>query len=186
MVVDDFLEDIVSQSCFGGGSMLITVDSDSIHDFLPKLIVALQEKRSIIYLSLNRPFSTLKRIFEKNGCRTDRIYFLDCVTQMGHKMYNPQYERVIFAESPQDIGEGGKIPEGIKKHLMNVSGKKFIIMDALRTLTIYSDEVTVVRFIENVLGFSKMLDARIIALTHDGDERLIQMLSDRFDNIARV
>jgi hypothetical protein len=74
-------------------------------DYLEKNIAILnevlkQEDAVGVYVTLNRPFSVLIKILEKNNINTDKLFFIDCITKtIGSES---EEKKCLFLENPHN------------------------------------------------------------------------------------
>jgi len=168
--------------------VLIIAPDDFLVDTMISVVRNLSKKHYGIYISLNKPHTTINQILEKNGIKTEKIYFVDCITAVVHKtIEKDKTKRVLFASHPSDIRKGGTIPESIDKFIKAIPNEKFILVDALRTLLIHNEPKHVSEFIHNLARISKEFKTKIVVLTRkDHDEELIERISPIFDEVVRI
>lgn len=134
-----------------------------------------------IYVCLNRPYKTVKKYLEKKGLKTDKIFFIDCITSSLDKA--EESENVLHIQSPSDLtGLNIAISEFSEK----IPGKKFLLIDALASLLIYNTENLVVKFVKLILEDVPESGLKAVMLTPatKGGE-LINKVSLFFDKVIK-
>ncbi|MBU0763102.1 MAG: hypothetical protein KKD39_08770 [Candidatus Altiarchaeota archaeon] len=187
--IDEVTESVerICTNMRGLDSALLVLKTASIHEFIPIFLHNLLKNGGYgIYVSLNKPYNTMHRVFKNCKCDLERIYFIDCVTKLAHKMYSSKDEKVMFTAGPHDITEGGSIPLAIEQYLNSIPTEKFVIIDALRKLTIYNDEKTVTKFIKKLIQKTENHNLKVIVLTHEADDTIIRLLDQSFDIVAKI
>jgi hypothetical protein len=168
-------------------SILLVVDGGMLHDYVVDVIKnVLSRDLYGIYVSLNKPHTTVESMLLRAGIDTKRIYFIDCVTKLAHKTLTKWDEHVIYAQGPHDLKSDGTIPAAINKFVYSAPGEKFLIIDALRTLFIYNEPDVVSAFIHSTLALTAAHDVKMIVLTRKGDKEFIKLVSKAFDEILEI
>ncbi len=128
------------------GIVLVVSKSNNYHETNKKIIKILVngKKKNCVYMSLNRPSTTLLEDFSAGGIDVSKILIIDCVT----KLASEEIERagnVIFIESPQSLTEMGSILEGALKGLP--AKGSFLFLDSVTTMLLYNSAKSVATFI---------------------------------------
>lgn len=153
--------------------------SEEIRD-LARITSKLSKK--VCYVSVNKPYATLLKDFEKNKIDPEKFYFIDCVTR-GVRGTEPS-ENVIYLSSPKALTE---ISIAMKKVLE--SGKtKITIFDSLSTLLIYGEASVVVRFAHSIISAFRTLGSKgaLVSLKDDVKSELIKDLSMFVDKVVEM
>lgn len=114
--------------------------------------------KPVLYVSLNKPYETVKAVLEKQGIATKKIFFIDCLAEPSGKALFPQ--NVIRIESPADLTS---LEIAISEFLEKIKGEKSVLIDALATLLIYNSEELTIKFTKSVL--EKSQDSRTVIFT---------------------
>jgi hypothetical protein len=98
----------------------------------------------IIYVSLNKPFKTLKDYFGREGINEKRLLFIDAVTG---KSGLSEDNRVVFIQSPKALTDLSIV-------INETFGKNpdCYIFDSLSTLLVYEDHHTVIKFVHSIIA----------------------------------
>ncbi|MBI5253367.1 MAG: hypothetical protein HY930_03090 [Euryarchaeota archaeon] len=138
-----------------------------------------------IYVTLNRPFASLKNILEAEKIKMERMFFIDCITRMVGG--TQRAGNVIFTQAPQNLTELSisitKIIESMPKE-----AKKFLFLDSLSTLLIYNASGTVTQFVHFLTSKVRLwgIGAVFVSLEKEADEKLLSTLSSFADNIVSI
>lgn len=113
-----------------------------------------QEDAVGVYVTLNRPYSVLTKILEKNNISTDKLYFIDCITKtLGTEN---EEKKCIFLENPQNLTN---ITIAIEEIMSTIpSNNKSLFVDPLSTLLIYNRGETISKFLHFLTGKIRVLN----------------------------
>ena len=135
-------------------------------DYLEKNMAILkevlkQEDSVGVYVTLNRPYSVLIKILEKNNINTDKLFFIDCITKtLG--IENAE-KKCLFLENPQNLTN---ITIAIEEIMRTIPSKnKSLFFDPLSTLLIYNQTETVSKFLHFLTGKIRVLNLNGILLS---------------------
>jgi cystathionine beta-lyase/cystathionine gamma-synthase len=143
--------------------LLFVIDTE---DYLEKNIAILnevlkQEDAVGVYVTLNRPYSVLIKILEKNNINTDKLFFIDCIT----KTIEPKKEekKCLFLENPQNLTN---IAIAIDEIMSTISSKnKSLFVDTMSTLLIYNGVEMVSKFMHVLTGKIRVLNLNGVLLS---------------------
>jgi len=129
-----------------------------------------------IYISLNKPHSSIEKLLEKDGVNTKKLFFIDCVTA-------EQKRDDVMHVHPTDLK---KLAAAIGAFIKDIPGKKFLLLDALSTLLIYNDENKVAQFVKEVTEYAAEKDVEVIALSpKTKGEELLNKIFNFFDEVKK-
>jgi len=138
-----------------------------------KIEVTSSFKTPGIYVSLNKSVKGLKQLFEKNNVSMNKIFFVDCL--------NSIVDSKILSIHPTQLD---KLEYAIKTFIDEISGEKFLIIDALSTLLIYNSENRVAAFVKEIINYAKGHEVEFIALSpKTKGEELLNKIFDFFDMV---
>lgn len=161
-------------------SILLVEEAKSLQITINNVLKALQGN-PVVYISLIKPYSFVLQSLKKNKTETDKIFFIDCITELAGGDVSRQ-ENVLFIREPTDL-TGLKI--AIDQSSESIPGEKWMILDALRVLTIYNKEDVVLRFVQSVLGMTSSHNAKIVIMATKGkDEGFIKKASQFFEKVV--
>ena len=163
--------------------ILHLLDSAKYIEGVIKIFKTVPKSRSVIYVTTNKPYSVITSVFKKKGIKTDKIFFVDCISK--HlKESGKEPSNCIFIESPQNLTA---ISIAITKLLAGLSGPKMLFFDSLSILLIYNDSKTISKF-SNFL-FNKMrsfdVDSVMIALESDEGKDVIRQIASFADEVKK-
>jgi len=128
-------------------------------DYLEKNIAILnevlkQEDAIVIYITLNRPYSALKKILEKNNINTDKLFFIDCITKTLDA--EKEEKQCLFLENPRNLTN---LAIAIDEIISAVPSKnKSLFVDSMSTLLIYNRVEMVSKFMHVLTGKIRVLN----------------------------
>jgi KaiC/GvpD/RAD55 family RecA-like ATPase len=132
-----------------------------------------EEKTPGVYVTLNKPFSAVNKLFKENGVDNRLILFIDAVTRA------PEVKKTkecLFIGSPEKLSD---ISVAMDQAVRSLPTKnKFLFFDSLSTLLIYNKAVTVAKFIHFLAGKMREWGVKgiIISLEKQSDKELIDQL----------
>ncbi|QQG38706.1 MAG: hypothetical protein HYS32_03835 [Candidatus Woesearchaeota archaeon] len=166
---------------------LVTVDSEYYQDTNLNLVKHLVEEQNIpgVYVTLNKPYKTVEKLFTKNGIDLRLIIFIDAVTRTaGSKV--EKTDKCLFIGSPEKMSD---ISIAMDQAVKSLPGKdKFVFFDSLSTLLLYNNPITVARFIHFLTNKIRMWGVKgvVISLQKEKDKDLIDELSQFCDFVLDV
>ena len=135
-----------------------------------------------IYISLSKPYSSIKNNLERNKIDAKHILFIDCITKSVSKP--EEHKDISYVHSPADLtGLGialGEFMEGI-------SSNKFLLIGSLSTLLIYNNMNVVAAFVGSITGKSAVWGIKTVIVASPGkNEEFIKKITPFFDKVLRV
>jgi KaiC/GvpD/RAD55 family RecA-like ATPase len=169
-----------------GEITLVLASSGKYQSVLPKVVKSFAGKKNFfgVYVTVNKPYATLNESFKRDGVKTDRMFFIDCVTKMVGGASKPS-DRFLTIESPQFLTE---ISIAVSQAMSALpKGEKYFVLDSVSSLLIYNSSGTVARFIHFLSGKLREWDARGIFLAVDTEvEALLPYISQFVDKTVHV
>ncbi|HLC72188.1 MAG TPA: hypothetical protein VJH37_01235 [Candidatus Nanoarchaeia archaeon] len=161
---------------------LATVDAEHYQQTNIDLVKFLTEVDETpgVYVTLNKPFSTMEDLFKKNSVNTDMIIFIDAVTRTTGGS-TEKTNKCLFIGSPENLSD---VSLAMDQAVRAIPGeKKFLFFDSLSTLLIYNKPITVAKFIHFLSGKMRMWRVKgiIISLEKESDKELLSELSQFCD-----
>lgn len=166
---------------------LATVSASSYDKTNMKLIKHLtsEEKTPGVYITLNKPYTTLSALFKKNKIDERMVIFVDAVTKLSG-MEIKKTKGCLFVGSPEKLSD---ISIAMDQAVRAVPTKqKFVFFDSLSTLLLYNNAETVARFIHFLAGKMRAWKVKgiIISLEKNKNEDLINKLSQLCDVVQEI
>ena len=132
----------------GSEVLLVIAPAEKYVSTMIEVIKHISHDFEIIYVTLNRPYPSVKKLLEGNGIDISGFLFIDCITRQigGEEMDG---DRCIYLNS-LDLSQ---IQVAIE-NAMNLltSERKFIYLDSLSTIALYKSEESLMRFIRYLTG----------------------------------
>jgi len=139
-----------------------------------------------VYTTFTKPYTAITKILEKNNIKTDKMFFIDCVTPVAGNTEMHGTSKNLFCQ-PQSLTN---ISIAIVTALKSIPKDRFgvLILDSISTLMLYNDENSVIRFIQ---GLSVKIRAReakslIFSLDEETDKKTISEISQFCDVCLRI
>ena len=132
-----------------------------------------------VYVTLNKPYDVMKKVFEKFGIEINMIIFIDAITKtVGGKI--TKTKNCLFIGNPENLSD---ISLAMDQAVRALGKEKFLFFDSLSTLLIYNNINTVARFIHFLTGKMRIWKVKgiIISLQKESDKELIDELSQFCD-----
>ena len=132
-----------------------------------------------VYITLNKPYSTLNSIFEKEGIDSRMLFFIDAISRTSGEP--TKVKNCLFIGSPQYLSD---ISIALTEAVNALpSPDKFIFFDSLSTLLIYNQAGTVAKFFHFLSGKMRAWNIKgiILSLEGDKDELLLARVSQFCD-----
>ncbi len=142
----DGIEDCFAVLVITSGNRLEEINSDVVKKVMNR-------DRTCIYVSINQPYVRMVKILRNNNVNVNKIFFIDCITETG----GGKAERTgncLFLNSPSNLTELGI---SISHAIEAIPSKKFLFIDALSTLTIYTSSKSFAKFAHFLMTKSKIL-----------------------------
>ncbi len=153
--------------------------SEKIND-VAEISAKLSEK--VCYVSVNKPYTTLVKNFEKIKIDASKFYFIDCVTKSAAG--SEAGGRIVCISSPKALTE------------MNIAMKKVLeankpgitVFDSLSTLLVYEEASVVTRFVHSIISVFRSLGSKgvLISLKDDVKTELVKDLNMFVDKVVEM
>ncbi|MFH1210452.1 MAG: hypothetical protein V1645_00910 [archaeon] len=125
-----------------------------------KYIVS-EMKSPVVYLCIDKPFSSIKRSLEKDKVDLKVVVFIDTITLMSGS--EPKDSSCLYIRSPENLTD---ISIAISQAISSLAGSKaYIIIDSLSTLLIYNNMQTVIKFVHIMNAKIKEYGAKGLAIS---------------------
>lgn len=144
-----------------------------------------EEALAGVYVTVNKPYDTIKRVLEEENVNTKHLFFIDAITRnSGGEGKNT--ENVFYLDSPENLtGLGVALSEAVNK----IDGEyRFLFLDSLSTLLLYHNSGTVAKFSHFLTGRMRMWRLRgiLISLEKETDPKLTSQLSQFCDLVVDI
>jgi len=137
-----------------------------------------------IYVTVNKPYTALVELLNKEKIKTENLFFIDLITKEFNR-HITDTQGCIYLDSPHCLTD---LAITLRHAVETVKKEKFIFLDSLSTLLIYNKIETISRFAHFLTGKMRMWDTKgiIITLNKETDETLISRLSQFCDSIYHI
>ena len=113
-----------------------------------------QKGMNCIYVTFNRPYKVLIKMFKKEGVDVSKIFFVDTVTRLSEDV--DLEEGCCFVDSPKDLTT---ISLHIRTVLeMNPSQKKFILIDSVSNLMNFVPINSAINFLQIITNKLRLIE----------------------------
>ncbi len=158
-------------------SILLVVHARSLKT-TTELVLRLIQDTSVIFIDLTKPYDLITEDLKNEGINTDNIFFVDCVSKL-IKGNLQDRKNVLFVEKPGDLSGIGI---AVSKFTNSIRGEKWIVLNSLKLLTLYSKEENVFMFLRSLLeNASRHYTKVIVVTTESKDMSLINKVMRFFD-----
>ena len=160
-------------------SVLIQTDAENLQDEINSAVKNFVDFNfDLMYISLNKPFKTIGKIFDKNHIKTDRIKFVDCIAPTENLDSNIIYLNI------SDIGKLSITISDYFLKLKNSDKKDVVVIDAVHTLWIYHKPNVIAKFIQSATENSFLWKGNIVSFIADIEDKiLLRRITPFFDRL---
>ena len=123
------------------------------------------KNKPTIYISLVAPYKFLYPLLKKINFEVKNVYIIDCITKSVSSIIRKE-KNIFCVDNPADLTS---LAICIGQFLEAIEGKKFILIDSFRILTLYNDEKVVKMFMKVILEKAAKNNATTILLIPEKD-----------------
>ena len=157
------------------GSQLVITPVENLQEKVNNIVKSFKDIPGI-YISLNKTQESIEKIFKRKRIKTDRLFFIDCVT-------SEKTRDDVLHISPFQLD---LITSAINAFVRDVKGKKFIVIDALSPLLIYNTEDKVAEFIKDIKDCISKANVKFIVLSpKTRGKELLERVFAFFDRVEQ-
>ncbi|MBT4870185.1 MAG: hypothetical protein HON47_01270 [Candidatus Diapherotrites archaeon] len=152
------------------GENTISVVVADAHNYLEETASVIKElttKNGIpgVYVTLNKPYKTIKKKFDENGVNTKMLIFIDAISAEAGKV--EKEAGCVYVQTPKSLSDMSiAIGEAVKAI---PSERKFVFFDSLTTLLVYNKAHSVLRFTHFLTNKMRSWDVDGVILSLDSD-----------------
>lgn len=141
---------------------------------------ASQKGYYIIYVTANKPYTTMSNIFRKEGIDLDKIFFIDLVTNLVG-MDLKRAGNCVFCP-PQALTNLSITIQGVVENLPKDSNK-MLFLDSISTLLLYNESTIVTRFAHALITKLRewKVKGTILTLEEEADKKVISQITSFAD-----
>jgi hypothetical protein len=162
---------------------LIISDANTLQSSTDTAVRYFSSKKYVgVYVCFNKPQKAVKAHLLKEKIKTDKIFFIDCITSFIGKANKE--DGVLHICSPADL-TGLQI--AVREFIKSVPEPKYVFIDALAVALIYNKEEIILTFVKSLLETCFENKTRIVVLTPDIQKgELTAHITSLFDKVIRV
>lgn len=141
-----------------------------------------EKKHYCVYVTVNKPYATLKKSLENKEIDLEKIFFIDAVSPTEETRSG----NAVFLGSPKALT---KISLVSTKALEKMPKKKrFLFIDSVTTLSLYNETGNVSKFMDFLIKKMREggITASIISLKKEKSEDISNYLSQLVDEVVEV
>ena len=166
--------------------LLFTAPSEEYHSKSLDIMRILSEKDMYgVYITINRPFRTLKKEFKEEGIDTSRIFFIDAISEeIGEKKEDEK--NTLFLKSPQNLTDLSIV---ISEAVGTIpSDDIYLFFDSLSTLSVYNNSNVVSKFAHHLSNKLRKWDISgvFLSVEEEMDEKVLAGLSQFCDETVEM
>uniref|UniRef100_A0A7J2TIN7 KaiC-like domain-containing protein n=1 Tax=Archaeoglobus fulgidus TaxID=2234 RepID=A0A7J2TIN7_ARCFL len=168
----------------GAEIILVKVDAKSYVKVSLEIVKFFSSFADGVYVTLNKPYFSLKRMFLKEGIDISKLYFIDSITmQVGGEIIDE--DRCFYLNSPDPV----QLQVAIERAMdLITSNNRFIYIDSLSTISLYKSFETLIKFLRHVTGKIRLRGfvGTIFTLEKEMDETYYSQISLMCDEVIEA
>lgn len=166
-------------------SIVLLLPGEKSYDsaLLSLLTILTRQNLSIIYVTLNKPASTLARFFQKEKISIENIHFVDCVTSLVQPDVQGN-ERVLYVNPNNLTG----VSIAVNEFMDALPRPTAVVFDSLATLLVYNSLPEVQRFSIYLINKIRLSQMRgfLLSVEAEMNPELLRALSKVCDKTIRT
>ncbi len=168
---------------------LVIVDPERFHEASMELVKHLSQEKNLpgIYIAGNQGYEALTRHFQKNQVDTQRITFIDCVTEKpAGEGSSPSVNPVLVGSLEQLTELEIELQKALKRH---ADKNHFVLLDSITTFLVYHDEKTLQKFVHALSALVRAnpkSSALFMAVSGDEAKNLLTTMAQFCDKTIRI
>ena len=161
---------------------------DKYYDDIKQVILEFISSKSenyCVYVSITRPYASIKSEYEDIITKNNNIKFVDCVSRIaGISKTDPN---CTFIESPTMLEKLGLEINNLFKEA-DENSSKYLVLDSLSTLMIYNEPEIVTKFFYYLINVTRAKDIHSVYLVIEEEEadKQIKKLINLTDKIEKI
>jgi len=165
----------------------LRLGSENYQEVLSELMSFLNQRKGLpgIYVTVSKPYKSVKEEFEKKGIDLRKIIFIDAITSLAAN--EPKKKEYCFCVgSPQDLtGISIATIEAISS-LGQI--EKYVVLDSLSILSVHNSPVSVAKFAHFLISKMRLMNVCgiIIALETDASNDILNQIIPLSDKLVKM
>ncbi|MBI4144713.1 hypothetical protein HY493_00710 [Candidatus Woesearchaeota archaeon] len=156
-------------------------DAQRFNDYTLRLARKTAKEGIVIYVSVNRPASTISELWRNAGIDQSRLFIIDC---------SPSHNKdgipnCVYLNSPQDLTDIGI---AISAAITRIPGHKTVIFDSISMLLVYNDAEIVGQFMNFIINKMRLqgVDIDVLSLKSDASRNVVATIAAIVDEVKEV
>jgi len=180
--MDDIFKGRIDGTIKEGNIVLLVIPSDKLIETNTKILkwYITKKKNDVVYVTVNKPFSTLIEHFQKEKINTNKIFIVDAISP--HEI---RTQNAVFIKSPKELTN---ISITTTSTLEKLKTAKILIFDSISTLLVYNKFDVVKDFIHFISNKMKELKVTFVmtCIKEMSDKKTISELRAFVDDVVEV
>ncbi len=168
----------------GAEIILVKVDAKNYVRVSLEIVKFFSSFADGVYVTLNKPYFSLKRMLAKENIDLRKMYFIDSITmQVGGEVIDE--ERCFYLSSPDPVQLQVTIERAMD---LITSENRFIYIDSLSTISLYKSFETLIKFLRHITGKIRLRGfvGTIFTLEKEMDETYYSQISLMCDEVIEA
>lgn len=185
MTTNSSLVEKIKTAIEGGAEIiLVKVDAKNYVRVSLEIVKFFSSFADGVYVTLNKPYFSLKRMLTKENIDLKKIYFIDSITmQVGGEVIDE--DRCFYLSSPDPVQLQVTIERAMD---LITSNDRFIYIDSLSTISLYKSFETLIKFLRHITGKIRLRGfvGTIFTLEKEMDETYYSQISLMCDEVIEA
>lgn len=166
-------------------AVMYVLDSDRYFEKIVSIFKYQAKGARAIYVSTNKPFPELVRLFSKAGIDTGSIFFIDCISRLVVQEPVEDRPNCIYVDSPQDTTAIGIAVTTAARAL---EGEKVVMIDSLSTMLLYNEEKPIGQFSNFIINRMRVIGVTtcLFVLDTDLDKNVVKTVKSFVDEVKQA
>ncbi len=180
----DLIEKIQEALDRGAEILLVKVDSKHYVRVSLEIVKYFSKVAEGIYVTLNKPYFSLKKMFMKEGIDLSKIVFIDCITlQLGGEEIDT--DRCFYLSSPDPVQLQVTIERAMD---LITADNRFIYLDSLSTISLYKSFESLIKFLRHLTGKMRLRGfvGTIFTIEREMEDSYYSQISLMCDEVIEV
>ncbi|MEM2726790.1 MAG: hypothetical protein QXV61_00840 [Archaeoglobaceae archaeon] len=180
----NLIEKIKSAIDSGAEIILVKVDAKSYVKVSLEIVKFFSSFADGVYVTLNKPYFSLKRMLTKENIDLSKLYFIDSITmQVGGEIVDEN--RCFYLNSPDPTQLQITIERAMD---LITSNNRFIYIDSLSTISLYKSFETLIKFLRHITGKIRLRGfvGTIFTLEKEMDETYYSQITLMCDDVIEA
>jgi KaiC/GvpD/RAD55 family RecA-like ATPase len=148
-------------------------------------VLAENKTRNVIYLTTNKPYRHLIDLLKARGIKTEKVFFIDCISKHVGEAVDGERENCVFVDGPSTLTAIGI---AINQSVEHISGEKIVVVDSLSILCIYNNMGVMGKFSNFLVNRMRScgVNTALMVLESDSDKEVVRELKAIVDEVKHA